>query len=108
MAGDSTQVATQFFAAARTLACHTGTLQDRLADAYADHLLSVTVHDLPADLQPSFRQIEERLNRGGEALDDEDDPIQAAARELSDVEARALIDSILMLFGRMVGAARHT
>jgi hypothetical protein len=108
MAGDATQVAAQFFAAARTLACHSGNLQDRLADAYADHLLSVTVHDLPDDLQQSFRQIEERLNRGGESLDDEDDPIEAAARDLTDAEARALIDSILMLFGRLVGAARHS
>ena len=103
MAGDSTQVATQFFAAARTLAWHQGDLQERLADAYADHLLTVTVSDLPAPLQDAFRELEERLN----AFDDEEgeeDPFQRAARALSDDEARAMIDRILLLYGRLAGA----
>ena len=30
-----------FFAATLALACHTSSLQERLADAYADHLLQV-------------------------------------------------------------------
>jgi len=101
MAGDTTQVATHFFAATRTLACHRGNLQERLADAYADHLLAVTMIDLPPDLQPSFRELEERLNRGPDVADD-DDPFQAAARMLSDDEARKLIDTILLLYGRLM------
>ena len=91
-------VAAQFFAAARTLATHRGSLQERLADAYADHLLLVTKQDLPADLQPIFGELEAQLNGG----DDEEDPFQAAAARLSDDEARGTIDRILLLYGRVV------
>ncbi|HEY3059938.1 MAG TPA: hypothetical protein VGL99_13290 [Chloroflexota bacterium] len=94
-------VAAQFFAAARTLATHQGNLQERLADAYADHLLVVTQHDLPADLQPIFGELETKLNGG----DDDDDPFQAAAAKLSDEEAKATIDRILLLYGRLVSVA---
>jgi phage gp29-like protein len=105
MTSDSAHVATHFFAAARALAWHSGSLQERLADAYADHLLAVTTQDLPTDLQPLFRELEDRLNRvAGEA---DEDPFQAAARELSDDEARALIDRILVLYARLAGAP-HT
>jgi hypothetical protein len=106
MAGDTAQVATQFFAATRTLAYHTGTLQQRLADAYADHLLSMSVHDLPADLQPAFRELEEKLNQ--DAPNAEDDPIEHAASQLSDPEARALIERILLLYGRLAGQPHGT
>lgn len=102
MANDDAHLATQFFAAARALACHPGTLQERLADAYADHLLAVISQDLPAELQPSFRELEERLNRGAAGDDDSDeDPFQVAARQLSDAEARTLIERILIFYGRL-------
>src|SRR5438874_1563052 len=53
---DSRELGRHFFAAVVTLACHTGSLQERLADAYADHLLQVVASDLPAELQPVFRE----------------------------------------------------
>jgi hypothetical protein len=105
---DSAQLAAQFFAAARALACHTGSLQERLADAYADHLLAVISQDMPAELQPSFRELEERLNR--EQPDDDDgdeDPFQVAARDLSDAEATALIERILIFYGRLARNVGH-
>ena len=103
MVSDTAQIATRFFAAARALACHTGSLQDRLVDAYADYLLAVSSEELPAELQPSFRELEEQLNRADPA--DDEDPFQAAARELSDDQARALIERILVLYGRLARAA---
>jgi hypothetical protein len=103
MAADTDQLAAQFFAAARALADHTGSLQERLADAYADHLLAISMHDLPTELQPVFQELEERLNR--DAPDPADDPIAVAASQLSDAEARALIERILLLYGRLAGAA---
>ena len=102
-ANERTQLAAQFFAAARALACSTGTLQERLADAYADHLLTVTVHDLPADLQSPFRELEEQLNGASLSASDtsDDDPFQLAAAALSDGEARQSIERILLLYGRL-------
>jgi len=105
VADDSAHLATQFFAAARALACHTGSLQERLADAYADHLLSIMSQELPAELQQSFRELEERLNRTDAGEDD--DPFQAAARQLSDAEATALIERILIFYGRLARGVSH-
>src|SRR5262245_47566261 len=90
---------TQFFGATRSLATHTGSLRERLADAHADHLLLVTMHDLPDELQESFRELEERLNSGD--ADGDDDPFAAAAGKLSDEEVHRLIDVILVLYGRL-------
>ena len=99
MSTDTVPVARQFFAAARTLAFHRGTFQERLADAYADHLLAVSLHDLPVELQPSFRELEERMNA---QTDDQDaDPIESAANRLTDAEAKALIETILVMYARV-------
>jgi hypothetical protein len=106
MAGEVATVATRFFAATRALAWHTGSLQERLADAYADHLLAVTSDELPSDLQSAFRELEERMNR--EEPDGEDDPFEAAARNMSDDEARAAIERILMLYGRLAAVAERS
>ena len=99
------EAAGQFFAAARTLAMHTGSLRERLADAYADHLLQVTSGDLPAELQDSFRELEGRLNgEDGEDGEDDDDPIAMAAGKLSDDDVHKLIDVILVLYGRLASS----
>jgi hypothetical protein len=103
MAVDTVRLARQFFAAARALAMHQGTLQERLADAYADHLLAVSVHDLPVDLQAPFRELEQRMN--AETDSGGDDPIALAASQLTDAEARSLIERILLLYGRVAAIA---
>jgi hypothetical protein len=104
MSSELAHLTTLFFAAARALAWHTGSLQERLADAYADHLLLITGDTLPSELQPAFRELEERLTQAP-ADAAVDDPFQAATRGMSDEEARALIERILMLYGRLAGAA---
>lgn len=99
MQAQPTTVAHRFFAAVMTLSCHSGTLQQRLADAYADHLLSTTADELPPDLRPVFKAIEVRMN----AVEPEgdDDPFEAATRRLSDEEVTELIERILALYGRL-------
>ena len=98
----SRDLSRHFFAATRALAWHTGSLQERLADAYADHLLQVVAGELPTELQPIFREVEAQM---AAAVDDAgDDPFRAAAEQLSDDEARALIERIIALFGRLAGA----
>jgi hypothetical protein len=99
-------LARQFFAAACTLALHRGTLQERLADAYADHLLAVSVQDLPVELQAPFRELEERMNTEDDLPDV--DPIAAAASQLTDADAQALIETILALYGRVAGPAANS
>ena len=101
MPADPSEVAAIFFAATRALAAHTGSLQERLAETYADHLLQVVADDLPPDLRPVFRELETRLN--AVEASEADDPFRAAAELLTDAEARALIDRIVALFGRLAG-----
>jgi hypothetical protein len=103
---DTVHLARQFFDAARALAFHRGTLQERLADAYADHLLAVSVHDLPVELQAPFRELEQRMNTDSDMPDV--DPIAAAASQLSDAEAKALIERILALYGRVAALAANS
>ena len=102
MTADSRGITRHFFDATRALACHTGSLQERLADAYADHLLLVVANDLPSDLQPAFREVEGRMTADSDDGDDgDDDPFRAAAQRLSDEEATAVIERIVALFGRV-------
>ncbi len=81
------------------MAWHTGSLPDRLADAYADHLLSVTADDLPADVRAAFRDLEQAMAAGGTSADD--DPFQEAARRMSDQQVREMIERVLLLYGRL-------
>ena len=102
----SADIVRQFFDATCTLATHAGSLQARLADAYADHLLQVVVSDLPAELQAAFRDIEQRMAAAGS--EGADDPFRAAAERLSDAEARTLIERIVVLFGRLAAISEFT
>jgi hypothetical protein len=45
------------------------------------------------------------LNR--DAPNAEDDPIEVAASQLTDAEARTLIERILLLYGRLASSAAH-
>lgn len=105
MPSESAQITLSFFAATRALAWHTGSLQERLADAYADHLLQITADTLPVELQPAFRELEDRLNAVASDAPEDEDPYQAAARQLSDDDARALIERLIALYGRLVDLA---
>jgi hypothetical protein len=99
MTAESRDLSRHFFAATVALACHTGSLQERLADAYADHLLQVVASELPTDLQPIFRELEAQLTAPVD--EDGDDPFRAAAEQLSDEAACRAIERIVALFGRL-------
>lgn len=105
MSTDHEHLARQFYAAARALALHRGSLQERLGDAYADHLLELSARDLPDDLQAPFRELEQRMNSHTE--DNDEDPIALAASQLNDSEAHALIERILLLYGRVVALSNE-
>ena len=105
MSADTVYLTRRFFAAARALACHRGTLQERLADAYADNLLAISIRDLPAELQAVFQKLEQRMNLQTDTQ--EVDPIALAASHFTDEEAQSLIERILILYGRMAAIAGH-
>ena len=101
--GEKDQVTGHFFDAVFALASSEAPLRQRLADAYADHLLSVTSEELPPELRPLYRDLESRL-AGAEPSGDED-PFQAAAGALSDEETRRLVECVVALYGRLAALA---
>jgi hypothetical protein len=86
-------------AAALTLA-RSGSIKDRLADAYRNHLSLVNAEELPEGLRAEFRACHAALTR--EAPLRGEDAVRATVRKLSGHEADELACSVVRLFAAMV------
>jgi hypothetical protein len=89
----------QLEAAALTLA-RSGTIKDRLADAWRNHLSLVNAEELPEGLRAEFRACHAALTR--EAPQRGEDAVRATVRKLSSHEADELACSVVRLFAAMV------
>jgi hypothetical protein len=89
----------QLEAAAMTLA-RSGSIKDRLADAYRNHLSLVTVEELPEGLRAELRACHEALTREPPLRGE--DAVRATVRKLSSHEAEELACSVVRLFAAMV------
>lgn len=86
----------------RALASGTGSIQERLADAYLSggYLLDLARgDDLPADLLPSYDAINARMTRIPAQGDE--GSIVASARQMGDEEAKELAEQIVDLFNEV-------
>ncbi len=86
----------------RNLASGTGSIQERLADAYISggYILGLgTQNELPTDLQPSYAAINRTMTRVP-AQGDEGD-IVATTRQMSDDEAVEVAEQIVDLFNEV-------
>jgi len=89
----------QLEAAALTLA-RSGSIKDRLADAYRNHLSQVNAEDLPEGLRAEFRACHAALTR--EVPLRGEDAVRATVRKLSNHEADELACNVVRLFAAMV------
>src|SRR5215472_18631199 len=89
----------QLEGAALSLA-RSGSIKDRLADAYRNHLALVTAEELPESLRAEFRACHEALTRE-QPLRGED-AVRATVRKMSSHEADELACSVVRLFAAMV------
>src|SRR6201993_5045545 len=89
----------QLEAAALTLA-RSGSIKDRLADAFRNHLSQVSADELPEGLRAEFRACHNALTR--EAPLRGEDAVRATVRKLSSHEADELACSVVRLFAAMV------
>ena len=89
----------QLEAAALTLA-RSGSIKDRLADAYRNHLSLVNAEELPEGLRAEFRACHAALTR--EAPLRGEDAVRATVRKLSSYEADELACNVVRLFAAMV------
>jgi hypothetical protein len=85
------------FQAATLSLARSGTIKDRLADAYRNHLVDVTEEDLPRELREEFRLVIEQLTRERPLLRGED-AIRATIRKMSNDEADCLAGAVVRMF----------
>jgi hypothetical protein len=93
----------KFRGAALSLA-RSGSIKDRLTDAYRNHLALVDENELPRELIPEFRAVNRALNRERPLLRGED-TFRATVRKMSKMEADEVASSVVRLFGAMSAEA---
>jgi hypothetical protein len=89
----------KFRGAALSLA-RSGSIKDRLTDAYRNHLAFVTESELPVELLEEFRAVSGALNRQRPVLRGED-AFRATVRKMSSLEADQVASSVVRLFGEI-------
>ena len=97
----------QLEGAALSLA-RSGSIKDRLADAYRNHLALVNPDELPEPLRAEFCACQEALTRERPLRGE--DAVRATVRKMSNQEADELACSVVRLFAAMVreGARDNT
>jgi hypothetical protein len=89
----------KFRGAALSLA-RSGSIKDRLTDAYRNHLAFVDESELPSDLIEEFRAVSHALNRERPLLRGED-TFRATVRKMSSLEADTVASCVVRLYGEM-------
>jgi hypothetical protein len=91
----------KFRGAALSLA-RSGSIKDRLTDAYRNHLAFVDESELPSELAEEFRALNRALKRERPLLRGED-TFRATVRKMSITEADEIASRVVGLFGAMSG-----
>jgi hypothetical protein len=86
----------KFQSATLTLA-RSGSIKERLADAYRNYLVTVSEDDLPKELREEFRGMQRAINRERPMLRGEDS-VRATVRKMSNNEADELASTVVRLF----------
>ena len=89
----------KFLGAALSLA-RSGSIKERLTEAYRNHLALVDESELPIELVEEFRAVSYALNRERPLLRGED-AFRATVRKMSSIEADEIASSVVRLFGEM-------
>ncbi len=89
----------KFRGAALSLA-RSGSIKDRLTDAYRNHLAFVEESELPTELVEEFRAVSYALNRQQPLLRGED-AFRATVRKMSKTEADDVASCVVRLFGEI-------
>ena len=89
----------KFRGAALSLA-RSGSIKDRLTDAYRNYLAFVDEGELPIELIEEFRAISQALNRERPLLRGED-AFRATIRKMSSLEANHVASCVVLLYGEI-------
>jgi hypothetical protein len=89
----------KFRGAALSLA-RSGSIKDRLTNAYRNHLAFVDESELPGELVEEFRAVSYALHRQRPLLRGED-AFRATVRKMSNLEADEVASCVVRLFGEI-------
>src|SRR5688572_8230746 len=91
------------FQSATLSLARSGSIKDRLADAYRNHLCDVAEDDLPKEIREQFRSLSDALTREP-PLSRGEDAIRATLRKMSNDEADRMASSVVQMFCVVVRA----
>lgn len=94
----------QLESAVLTLA-RSGTIKDRLADAFRNHLAHLSADALPEALRADFQACHDALTRERPLRGE--DAVRATVRKMSNEEADAVAFRVVRLFGAMTREPQH-
>jgi hypothetical protein len=94
----------QLEGAVLTLA-RSGTIKDRLTDAFRNHLAHLNADDLPDSLRTEFRACHDTLTRERPLRGE--DAVRATVRKMSNEEADEVACSVVRMFGALAHAPQH-
>lgn len=89
----------KLWAAVAILAGSTGTVQQRLANAYESQLIRLTPDDMPMDMRETFAEIEARLT-AVEPVGDEG-RAYATTAVMDEIEAALIAESLVSIYGEV-------
>lgn len=92
-----TRTAWEIFQGATVALTRSGTLKDRLNDAYQNHLAWIDEKDLPKELRDDYRAFNNRLTREPPLLRGEDS-VRATIRKMSSCEAEDAALAVVRIF----------
>jgi hypothetical protein len=99
----------KFQGATLTLA-RSGSIKDRLAEAYRNYLADISEDELPREIRDEFRNVSLSLTRERPMLRGED-AARATTRKMSNDEAEQIAGTVVRMFAAMprasAPAARH-
>jgi hypothetical protein len=87
----------EIFQGATLSLTRSGTLKDRLTDAYRNHLSCINETELPREVREDFRSFNHALTREPPLLRGED-AVKATIRKMSNGEAEAVATSVVKMF----------
>lgn len=92
----------KFYVAVSSLASGTGSIQERLCNAYTGSLMLLNIHepnDLPADMRNDFEEITRELTTVDPVGDE--GSVRASTNAMTDMKASEIADRIVSLYDRI-------
>jgi hypothetical protein len=83
-----------------------GSIKDRLTDAYRNHLAEVAEEELPREIREQFHNVRCSLTR--ERPQRGEDAIRATVRKMSSHEAETIAEKVVQMLSVMARSAQHT